>query len=91
MGYQVITGNPIIESMIYGILGALLYCVVAKWAWEEAPEWPRRILMGAIIGAIYPASGMPNHFGVAAVAYTGIDAIEALMSRFRSYREARKR
>ena len=76
-----ILGHPIIDSMIYGILGGILYCLVSKWGWKEAYEWPRRILIGAILGIIYPATGLPNHFAVAMLAYSGLDVIEAFMSR----------
>ena len=82
MGEFPLTGIPIIDSIIYGVVGALLYCAIAKWAWEEAPEWARRVFIGALIGLLYPATGLPNHIVTAAISYAGIDAIEALLFRF---------
>jgi len=38
--------------------------------------------MGAIIGLLYPATGLPNHIVTAAISYAGIDAIEAFLFRF---------
>ena len=82
MGNFPITGIALLDSAIYGILGALLYCVSHKWGWKKAAKWPRRILMGAIIGLLYPATGLPNHIVTAAISYAGIDAIEAFLFRF---------
>jgi len=70
-------------SVIEGIIGGVLYCLV--WKEFEKGELARRIGIGAVIGYIYfwlhTEWGFPNHVMTIMSAYAGTDFLEGLKER----------
>lgn len=69
----------VVNYIIDGAVGGLLYILVSKLGYSERWDIIRRLLIGAISGLIIYYSGLPNHLTAIGLGYVGIDAIEAIL------------
>jgi len=76
--------------VIHGVLGAIVYILVARLGWEMRAEILRRLALGAIIGYLVFVADLPNQLTALGLGYLGVDAVEAILDRLALSRSSRR-
>jgi hypothetical protein len=80
----------VLDYIINGTVGGLLYVLISKWGYDHEWDIIRRLVMGAIAGYIVYIAGalissiygtLPSGLIAFAAGYVGLDAIEAILIR----------
>lgn len=69
-----------IQSLLFGMLGGIIYILIQKLGWQDNYEIVRRLAFGLISGLIIHLMGHMDALTTITAGYFGLDLIEAFIN-----------
>ena len=87
VGYSVNGVAKMIDYVLYGLLGAIVYTLIRWGFWrEKGYEYLfRHLAWGVVAGILVGAFNLPNSITAFGLGYAGIDAAEGFLERFKRF------